>query len=236
MKTVILTEGQLKNIISEEGEYILAKQLNESLNLDDIKKKIKKALLIGITAATIIGAVNKMGISQMEKDDLIEYVEEMLPEADTIHDQKVQACKDYMEWAMKNQGYDWSTTNLTPEALVTACEENNFNLAFTLAIANLESCFGQTNRAKTTNSVFSVGSYDSGKNVCTYSSPDESIVPFINLIKNDYLADDTTLDDLLKPGSFVNMNGKRYASDKGYEGKVKSIMNRIIKMYPILNT
>ena len=40
--------------------------------------------------------------------------------------------------------------------------------------------------------------------------------------------------DLLKPGNFVNGVGNRYASDKKYESKVKSIRNRIIKMHPIL--
>ena len=146
----------------------------------------------------------------------------------------IEACKDYMEWAMNNQGYDWSSTQLSPEALVTACEENNFNLAFTMAVANLESCFGCTPRSKKENSVFSVGAYDNGKNMCSYASQNESIVPFINLIKNDYLVGEKTIDDLLVPNQFVNHLGLRYAKGTKYEGQVKSIMNRIIRMYPIL--
>jgi len=242
MKKVVLTESQLKQIlIHEQYEDLLLCELNESINMQVLKSKIKKALLAGVTVAAILSAVARLDISNNEKNELKQMVqteasEDTMPQEDTIHDQKVQACKDYMEWAMKNQGYDWSTTDLTPEALVTACEENNFNLAFTMAIANLESCFGQTPRAKRTNSVFSVGSYDNGKNVCTYSNPDESIVPFINLIKNDYLQNNTkTLDDLLSPKSFVNMNGHRYAKRENYESQVRSIMNRIIRMYPILN-
>ena len=241
MKKVVITEEQLSHLVMQEQyEIFLAQQLNESLDFNSIKKKIKRALLAGATAAAILGAVARMNINdnqKLELEQMVELFSDSIQHTDTIHEQKVQACKEYMEWAMKNQGYSLETTQLTPEALVTACEENNFSLPFTMAIANLESCFGQTPRSKRTNSVFSVGSYDNGKNVCTYSTPDESIAPFINLIKTDYLQDgEKTIGDLLKTNGFVNMNGHRYASNKKYEGQVQSIMNRIVKMYPILNS
>ena len=244
MKKVFITESQLKQVVMQEQyENFLVQQLNESLDFNVLKKKIKRALLAGVTASVILGAVSKLDINDVEKHQLEQMVNtEMVQNStetqnDSIHQQKIEACKAYMEWAMKNQGYDWSTTKLTPEAIVDICEENNFSIPFTMAIANLESCFGQTPRSKRTNSVFSVGSYDNGKNVCTYSTPDESIAPFINLIKKDYLQDgEKTLDDLLVTNQFVNMNGHRYAKNPQYEGQIKSIMNRIIKMYPILNT
>ena len=244
MKKVFITESQLKQVVMQEQyENFLVQQLNESLDFNALKKKIKRALLAGVTASVILGAVSKLDINDIEKHQLAQLVNtEMVQDStetqnDSIHQQKIEACKAYMEWAMKNQGYDWSTTKLTPEAIVDICEENNFSIPFTMAIANLESCFGQTPRSKRTNSVFSVGSYDNGKNICTYSTPDESIAPFINLIKKDYLQDgEKTLDDLLVTNQFVNMNGHRYAKNPQYEGQIKSIMNRIIKMYPILNT
>ncbi len=243
MKKVVLTESQILHIVMQEQcENMLLCELNEARNLQDLKKKIKRAILAGTTAAVILGAVARMDIGDNEKSELKQMVQtEMAKDStemqnDSIHQQKVEACRAYMEWAMKNQGYDWSTTKLTPEAIVTACEENDFSIPFTMAIANLESCFGQTPRSKRTNSVFSVGSYDNGKNVCTYSNPDESIVPFINLIKNDYLlGGEKSLGDLLKSGGFVNMNGHRYANNLKYEPQVLNIMNRIIRMYPILN-
>jgi hypothetical protein len=244
MKKVFITESQLKQVVMQEQyENFLAQQLNESLDFNTIKKKIKRALLAGVTASVILGAVSRLDINDAEKHALEQMVNtEMVQDGteaqnDTIHQQKIEACRAYMDWAMKNQGYDWSTTKLTPEAIVDICEENNFSIPFTMAIANLESCFGQTPRSKRTNSVFSVGSYDNGKNVCTYSTPDESIAPFINLVKKDYLQNGKkTIDDLLVTNQFVNMNGRRYAKNPKYEGQIKSIMNRIIKMYPILNT
>ena len=246
---LILTELQLNNVlINERMEYLVLESLNESLNFGDLKKKIKRALIAGISATLLLTSINKMNITNSERETLKNLIENfkdaenekddktMELTNDSIFNQKVEACKNYMEYALKNQGYDWSSTKLNPEEIVKVCEENNFSLPFTMAIANLESCFGATPRAKRTNSVFSVGSYDNGKDVCTYSDPNESIAPFIKLLKNDYLIDNKTLDDILTPGKFVNMNGDRYATNTKYEGQVKNIMNRIIKMYPILNT
>lgn len=243
MKKIFITESQLSKVIMlEQSENALLCELNESIDFNSLKRKIKKAILAGVAASVILGAVSRLNVDDNTKHELEKIVQtEMVQDGnetqnDSIHQQKVEACRAYMEWAMKNQGYDWKTTKLTPEAIVTACEQNDFSIPFTIAIANLESCFGQTPRAKRTNSVFSVGSYDNGKDVCTYSNPDESIVPFIKLIKKDYLQNgEKELSDLLIPNQFVNKNGLRYAKNPKYEGQIKSIMNRIIKMYPILN-
>ena len=149
--------------------------------------------------------------------------------------EKVEALKAYMETAAKNQSYDPNSILITPEAMIKACNQTDFDLPLLIAQAHLESCFGLTPRARKTNSVFSVGSYDNGKNVATYDTQDDCILPYINLMKNNYLRD-RSVDDLLKPGSFVNGQNLRYASDKAYENKVKSIRNRIISKYPILGT
>ena len=122
---------------------------------------------------------------------------------------------------------------MSPEKIVDICDENGFDLPLLLAQAHQESCFGMTNRARRTNSVWSVGSYDNGKDVCKYANQNSSIQPYINLMKNNYLAD-KTIDELLSPGNFVNKKGLRYAQDKNYEGKIKNLRNRIINKYPEL--
>lgn len=200
----------------------------------------KNILILSIWAAMTFFPIrtaneNINGITFIEIN-ISQYIDDKeSKQVDSIHEKKVNACKEYMEWSMKNQGYDYSTSKLSPEAIVIACEENEFSIAFTLAIANLESCFGQTPRAKKTNSVFSVGSFDNGKNKCTYSTQDESIDPFIKLIKKDYLLNgEKTINDLLSDGNFVNLNGHRYARISNYESQVKSIMKRITKMHPVL--
>jgi hypothetical protein len=148
--------------------------------------------------------------------------------------QKVEACKAYMEYALNNQGYTLESTELKPETLVRASMENSFDLPFLMAVAHQESCFGATPRAQRTNSVFSVGSYDNGKNVVTYSDPNESVYGYIDLLNRSYIVNGKSLFDLLKPGGFVNGIGKRYAKDKTYEAKIKNVRNRILKKFPQL--
>lgn len=71
MKKVIISEAQLKQIvIHEECEDMIVYALNESANLQDIKRKIKKALIAGVTAAVILSAIAKLGISNSEKEEL----------------------------------------------------------------------------------------------------------------------------------------------------------------------
>lgn len=256
---VILTEQQFYDILlNEQITEVLLNSLNEGKNLTDLKAKIKKALLAGVAAAVILNTIYKSHIGNQEKIELEDYVQQIEgpryvnndndyyydedmnePEEEDeetkLFNQKVEACRSYMEYALNNQGLDLSATNLSPEALVRACDENNFSLPFVLATGHLESCFGATPRAQRTNSVFSVGSYDNGKNKATYANPNESILPFINLIQTDYLGNDKTLNDLLKPNSFVNKNGSRYASNPNYEHKLRFLMNKIVSMYPILD-
>lgn len=243
---IILTENQLRNILlTEQINKLLITSLNEGKNLNSIKKNIKKMLLAGISAASIISCINSLQISGNEKYELIKKVklEDILNQEketnslnnnNTINNDKVEACKKYMEIALRNQGYTFNDTKLKAEALVNAAENYSFDLPLLLAAAHLESCFGATNRAKRTNSVYSVGAYDNGKDVVTYSHPNESIAGYIKLLKNDYLINGKTIDDLLKPNSFVNKNGHRYASKKTYENELSSIRNKIIKNFPEL--
>ena len=96
-----------------------------------------------------------------------------------------------MAYALKNQGYTLKSTDLKPETLVKVSIESGIDLPFIMAAAHQESCFGATPRAKRTNSVFSVGSFDNGKNLAVYSHPDESIEGYIKLLNNDYLINDS---------------------------------------------
>jgi uncharacterized FlgJ-related protein len=153
---------------------------------------------------------------------------------DSIRTEKICAVRDFMHKSAKNQGYSINKITLTPEAIVTACESENFDIPFVMAAAKLESCFGLSERAVKTNSVFAVGCYDNGKDYSFYDTQDECIVPYIQLLKNQYLGENKTILDILKPGCFVNFCGRRYASNVNYERQMASIRNSIIKSYPIL--
>lgn len=241
---VILTESQLNRIKQIESTYnILEESLIKSRKIEDLKKTIKKLLYAGIAVTTIIAAINKQDITKNEKDLLTQIVLNCKTNDDDVrlstekkdkYNLKVKSVEDYMNYALNNQGFSMTSTKLKPETLVKACDENGFDLPFVMAAAHLESCFGATSRAQLTNSVFSVGSYDNGKNVVVYADPNESVYGYINLLKKSYLVKGKTITDLMIPGNFVNGIGNRYASDKNYEKKLKNVRDRIIRMYPDL--
>ena len=240
---VVLTETQICYLVlnKQDNNYAV---LNENVNFNSLKRKIKHLLLIGVTLAGITMAITKLPVSEVEKEELTHFAKQELlakqkteqeqMRLDSISNVKINACQAYMEKALKNQGYNNDSTDLSPQALVKASEKYSFDLPLLMAAAHLESCFGATPRAKRTNSVYSVGAYDNGRDMITYSHPDQSIDGYINLLNNDYLTDGKTIDDLLKPGGFINKNGHRYASKKNYEALLKSVRNKIIAQYPEL--
>lgn len=236
MKQLVLTEQQFKNI---KQYYILESymgQIDESINFSLLWQKYKKAILAGITSTAIIASINNLNVNQNIKNELLNLAQEELlnKQQDSVYNEKVKAVESYMATAIKNQGFNPQNLQLSAEEMVNACQEYDYDLPLLLAQAHLESCFGFGNRARKTGSVFSVGCYDNGKNRVKYANQNDSIRPYIKIMQNDYLHGGKTVDNLLSPKSFVNKLGKRYAQDKNYENKVKSIRNKIIRKYPVL--
>ena len=232
MANIIITESQLRLISECLNVEMILEEASEDGDRTNILRTVKRLLYAGVATSVILTAVMNLNVSDSIKKEAEEIIMSNQPDSTFI--QRVNAVKKYMKAAAENQGYNPEDIKLSPEAMVLAAEENDFDLPFLLAQAHLESCFGLTPRARKTNSVFSVGCYDNGKNVCKYSTQDDSIVPYINLIKNDYLVDGKTIENLLQKGKFVNAINKRYASDPYYEGKVKNIRNRIVSRFPEL--
>ena len=118
-----------------------------------------------------------------------------------------------------------------PDNLVIASYQYGYDLPLLLAQLQIESHFGTTERAQRTNSMFSVGAYDNGKDVVKYADQDSSIIPFIKIIKRDYLMNgEKDVGQLLQ--NFVNYNGHRYASNPKYESDLAKIRKSIISKYP----
>jgi len=134
-------------------------------------------------------------------------------------------------------------TKLSPEYLVAKCLEYNIDISFVLAQGLLESHFGTKGKSKYTNSIWNVGTYDNGEILYKYKHPNQSIIPYLKLIKNKYLKQITNNGDtipksiktLLNSG-YININGLRFASEKSYEKRMKILINKInyttkIKIY-----
>lgn len=111
------------------------------------------------------------------------------------------------------------TSNLRALDLVDACEEYSIDIKFTLAQGELESHFGTKGLASKTNSVWNMGAFDGhtidkifGK--YKYNHPNASIKPYLACLVGSYLQGKTEKDLLI---NFVNISGKRYASESNYE-------------------
>ncbi len=125
-----------------------------------------------------------------------------------------------------------SNSKMSPAVIVDLCIKHDFDITLLLAQAKVESCYGTKGRAIRTNSVFGVGAYDNGVNRCYYKNVNDSIEPYILLVKTDYLRD-KTVDELLR--HYVNYDNKRYASNIRYEKIVTKVRNRIINDTNIYN-
>ena len=113
-------------------------------------------------------------------------------------------------------------SKLTPEYLVSKCLEYNTDIVFVLSQALLESHFGTKGKAVVTNSIWNVGTYDNGTILYRYKIPDESLEPYLNLLKDKYLINITTKGDtiyknlrhLVEDRGYINYRGKRFARDR----------------------
>ena len=116
-------------------------------------------------------------------------------------------------------------------AFVNKCDEYNMNLFFVIAQAQVESAFATKGLGQKMNSAFNVKAYDGkgSKYMDKYHHPDESIEPYIVLIKNDYMGDSKTEMDLMD--NYVNFEGKRYATNPDYETMMLSTYKKLIDRY-----
>lgn len=115
--------------------------------------------------------------------------------------------------------------------LVNACDEYNMDLKFVLVQGQVESAFGSAGIASKTNSVFNVHSYDNKSSADIikegkgYSHPNQSIRPYLDLLRRRYLVNGKTEMDMFD--NFVDVDGKRYASAENYEQSLMNTYNNI---------
>jgi hypothetical protein len=125
-------------------------------------------------------------------------------------------------------------SKLNSEVLVQICNYYDLDIIFVLAQGLLESHFGTRGKAKETNSVWNVGTYDNGKIIYRYDNPNESIEPYARLVHEKYLmlADSIQINDkgileLVQDRGYTNYNGRRFASANRYESSLRTLMVKI---------
>ena len=68
---IVLTESQLNTLLTiEEVNLILTESLNENLNFNILKKKIKHFIITGMAITSVITAINHINATQAEKEAL----------------------------------------------------------------------------------------------------------------------------------------------------------------------
>ena len=115
--------------------------------------------------------------------------------------------------------------------LFELCDQYDIDVRFAMAQAEAESHFGTKGMAAKTNVVWNVKAYDDTtveemkKKGHDVKHPDMSIEPYLKLLTTTYLVDGKTEYDMFD--NFVDVNGKRYASNPEYEKMVFNIYERI---------
>lgn len=116
-------------------------------------------------------------------------------------------------------------------AFVNKCTEHNMDLFFVVAQAQVESSFATKGLGQKMNSAFNVKAYDGkgSKYMDKHHHPDESIEPYMVLVKKYYMGDSKTEMDLMN--NYVDLSNKRYASNPEYESMMLSTYKKLTDRY-----
>lgn len=201
-------------------------KIETQVTVNSIINSICLVIVAIIACIALIYAVPHKQPEQTGYDTATEYIRELHVQYNGVKAELVDVTQHYIDSVAPNSG-------LRALILVENCEKYGIPITFTLAQGEIESHFGTRGLAFRTNSVWNVGAYD-GHNFNNishrYSNPNESIVPYLELIINNYLPN-KTVEDLFE--SFVDINGNRYASDKHYETKLSDKYKYITDNYRI---
>ena len=188
--------------------------------------KVSMFLSVSLLIISLVSLLNWVFPREEKYDTATEYMKELHVKYQGVKSDLVDATQNYIDSIAPN-------SNLRALILVEKCEEYKIPITFVLAQGELESKFGTTGLAYRTNSIWNVGAYDNYdiKNIkIKYENPNDSVEPYLNLLNSNYL-NGKTIEDLLD--SFTDINGNRYATDKYYESKLKTIYTHILTNHNI---
>lgn len=228
----------LENLIHKYGEEVVINEMRLPKNI--LSKVAGAGLLAGSLA----------GLASTNNDEEIKPVETSIEQTAkkpsnpygmsdneySLFLDRVDAVKREIERIFDIQNINYNELGFDPEYLVLLCHRYNYDIPLLIAQARQESQFGTTPRARRHNSLFSIGAWDNGKNKAKYDTQNEAIEDYINIMLDDYLdGGNISVDQLLTDGKFVNFDGKRYARDKKYERRLRSLRNSLLSKYPCLS-
>ena len=219
-----------KNELSDESSEISSLQ---RFSINGISKKFSFMVIILLFFA-VIGSTPETTTIDNTVDNTVNFIS-----IDTVDLSYSNIIKNRIHDKLVNEVDSFimrlaPTSRLSAELLVNTCDKYELDIIFVMAQALVESHFGTRGLAAQTNSVWNVGTYDNGVIKYRYSHPNKSIEPYAKLLHDKYLllGDSITLNDkgelhLLQDKGYINYNGKRFASAKGYENALRKLMVRI---------
>ena len=229
--------NQLKKQISQK-EATTSKPLKNLLTFNGFTqlKKLLKGLvslaLIFIVSFFITALFENSSKAAMGNNDKEDKLKSELSYANNIKinssEKLIKEVDTYMKSIAPN-------TKLDAKILVNLCDKYHMSLIFVLAQGIMESHLGTRGKAVMTNSVWNVGSFDDGKIYYSYKNVNESIEPYLKLLRNNYLIrisqqGDTIYKDiknLIQDRGFVNSEGKRFATSAVYENSLRTMILKI---------
>ena len=201
-------------------------KIETQITVNSIINSICLVIVAAIACIALIYAVPHKQPEQTGYDTATEYIRELHVQYNGVKAELVSVTQCYIDSVAPNSG-------LRALVLVENCEKYGIPITFTLAQGEIESHFGTTGLAFRTNSVWNVGAFDNynySDIQHKFSNPNDSIVPYLELLATNYLPN-KTIEDLLE--NFIDINGNRYASDTLYESKLQSKISYIKEHYPI---
>ena len=155
-------------------------------------------------------------ISQDSLDMLAEqkFTEMLNAESDSLQNILIPVVKEYIDKTAPGN-------KVNCKLLVNLCFEHQVDVVFVIAHAQLESNFGTKKSSLKSNSLFSV-------NNRTYNDVNDSIEPYLMLLRNDYMIHDgnyLAAENLLI--RFENKHGQRYSPNPNYEKMLSKIYHEL---------
>lgn len=187
------------------------------------KNFMKRFFYLFFLVCAILCTSFKMGPNGMEPEPQMESLD-LASMALSVRNELANEVDNYIKTVAP-------TSLVNAEYLVSECHEYDIDIAFVLAQGTIESHFATKGIGGKINSIFNVCVYDnikSGNGVHKthrYAHPDDSIEPYLQLLRESYLVNGKTEADMLI--NYVNKYGQRYASHPQYEVQLASVMKRI---------
>lgn len=232
---------QEANQVSEASIFVFENLWNLMINVRLPKVQFKNPqILLKLAFVLLLMFVNVSGTtSDMEASGgasaMVNHVSPEQMYVNTVKGKFEAKLIEEVDLYIKGQA---PTSGLDASYIVQKCLEYETDIVFVLAQGLLESHFGTRGLAAKTNSVWNVGAFDNQtpKKKYWYESPNESLEPYLRLLHEDYLINITHAGDtiqkevqelVMEDRRYINYNGSRFASARGYENAMRKLMVRI---------